>query len=334
MAERDKEIEQLRAELTQVKATNTRPIAKIPSRSSGKMTDEEKMWLRSVTDATKKYCWGFIKFCQTEEMLVKLTARVFDKWKLKQFEGLVGEARETAKIHWIAQNKDYVRLAMNDIRNYAQAGLRKFIVERLTSGQWVPTPTEVLDCALRNEEFHTEPANHKIFDMYADHLLFKVVGKDHWDTWMRYYGPISSAKPANDPQADPYISVGTEAFLVACYENCYVKWECIAEQKMAGTKDPARKDPRHKTTMIDTDGGQVRWGGWNKVGRDRVKDVGKLIKAAREQPHVQEMEQACLQRMRAEHDIEERDKKRGARTRKRKVVEVEAEESEDEFNSF
>ena len=324
------EVKKLRDELALAKASVARPTAKT---SRAKMTPEERRWAQSVSDSNKRYNWGMVKFCQSDDKLVKLTANVFERWDLKEFESLVGDTREAAKVQWITQNKELVRAGMNDARNYAQAGLRKLIVNRLIAKQWVPTPEQVYNCALRTEEYHTNAEYHKIFDFYADVLLFKVVGKPHWDTWIRYYKTISSAKPASDPQPGACITVGTEAFLVALYENCFDKWQMLAEMAAKGEEDPKRLDPRNKTKCIDQDGGQAKWGGWNKYGRDMCKKYGKEIKEARDQPHVKEMEEAGLQRLRVANDIEAKDKKRGSRKRKVKET-AEGEESENEFDNF
>ena len=127
--------------------------------------------------------------------------------------------------------------------------------------------------------------------------------------------------------------MGTEAFLVAVYQNCYEKWQYIGQYKKNGGKDPDRKHEKMKTLFIATDAGQARWGGWNKEGRNFVKQMAKKIAAARKEPHVTAVEEACLQRIHAEHDIVARDQKRKDRSgRKRKAVEED--ESEDEFDQL
>ena len=78
--------------------------------------------------------------------------------------------------------------------------------------------------------------------------------------------------------------------------------------------------------MIDCDGGPAKWGGWNKHGRDFCADLRKEVLEAREQEHVQEMEDACLDQIHKQHDVEAHDKKSGAaRERERHIPEVEEE---------
>lgn len=294
-----------------------------------KMTPEERTWYRAVHDANRKFNWSKVKFCFTTEKLVALTAHLFDKWNLKEFQHLAGDDREQAKLQWVAQNQDLVRLSYNELRNSAQANLRGWAIARLQKGEDLPEPSQILDCATREPEYHTDPEKQKIFDLYHDELLFKVVGKEHWDTWMRHYGTISEARPS--PTSSPYISVNTEGFLVALYTNCHDKWKLIHEQATEGIEDKKRENPRHKTPMIDSDAGQAKWGGWNKFGRQYVKEVSKKIAEARDREHVPEMEAACLQRVRNTNLVDERDNKRN---KKRKAKVVVDDESEDEFDQL
>ena len=131
-----------------------------------------------------------------------------------------------------------------------------------------------------------------------------------------------------------FITVGTEAFLVALYQNCYAKWQHIAEENKAGRKNPDRKHEKMRTAFIDSDAGQARWGGWNKTGREYFKEVAGKIQSGRAEDHVQEMEKACLARLRDKYEIEERDKKRGSKAGKKRKIEEEEEEEDDEFDSF
>ena len=314
ISNQDKEIADLQKKLAQAKKSKSIPVLQVTVRETpavSKMSPEERRWYRDICDANKRFNWVKVKFCNTETKLVKLTSNIFDQWNLKEFEGLAEKELREAKIKWVAQNKELVRLAMNDVRNYAQSQLRGLIVDRQVKNQWVPTPAQVKACALRDPTFHTDPNNQKIFDFYHDELIFRIVGKDHWDTWTRYYKTIQ-----------PSITVNTEAFLVALYENCWIKWDMLVEKKKAGEKkDKTRSDPRYKTNYISTELGQSRWGGWKPVGRDAVKDLCAQIQEARGKEHVQEMEQACLQRVRKANDIDQEDGD-GKKDKKRAVGEV------------
>ena len=120
---------------------------------------------------------------------------------------------------------------------------------------------------------------------------------------------------------------------MAVYQNCYEKWQYIGQHKKNGGKDPDRKHEKMKTLFIATDAGQARWGGWNKEGRNFVKQMAKKIAAARKQPHVPNVEEACPQCIRVQHDIVARDQKRRDQSgRKCKIVEED--ESDDEFDQL
>ena len=121
--------------------------------------------------------------------------------------------------------------------------------------------------------------------------------------------------------------------MVAIWENCFKKWECINEQKSNGTsknQKEARKDPRHKVPYVDSDAGQAKWGGWNKTGRQRVAALGKLIGEARKKDTTAKYEAACLERVREKNDTEAKEKSKAAKKKKRKADTME--EVEDEFD--
>ena len=327
LQDREAENERLRQQLLVAQAQNVQPIC--AGRGPHKLTAEEKKWKADVAQATKRFVWGSIKFFKDDVSLLRATGHIFDNWKLKEFEGLEGKEFVEAKKNWLLQNQGLVRVALNDLRNYAQSQLRSFVTGRLMLGQDVPTPEQVLDCACREPYLHEQADKHWIMEMYWDVLLFKVVGKEHWDSWVRHYACISTAKP-QDPRAKLFIQVTSEAFLVACYQNCYDKWLYIVEEKKKH-KEADRKDIRFNTPFIDSDAGQAKWGGWNHAGRSYFKELCVKIKEARQRDHVPEMEKACLRRLRVLHKIEERDQKRAARSKRKRRVEVE-EESEDEFD--
>lgn len=316
--------EQLQAELLQARAENVGQHRK----NSG-LSDEEKRWKKNVGEAVKKYLWGQVKFCNDHAKLARLTVALYSKWDLKEKADLADATdaeKEAHKMNWIGQNKDYVRQAMNECRNYAQSQLRGCIVERIHADLPVPTPEEILNCAIRDDDFLADESNHWVMDFYVDVLIFRVVGKQHWDTDVRHYNTVSSLNGDGKPR----IYISTEALLVAIYENCWTKWQYLADLKKQGKKATTdRKDEAHNCPFIDTDTGRCEWGGWNIRGRKRVKAVAPLIKEGRDDPGNAALEQAALNRIRAQHDIVVRDARRAAgRGKKRK--EPEAPVSDDE----
>jgi hypothetical protein len=172
----------------------------------------------------------------------------------------------------------------------------------------------------------------EVFRLYHQDLLAKVLGKEHWDGWLRNYNTISGAKQKLSDEEEDCVGPGTEAFLVCLFDNCEDKWDMIAENKKAGKKtDKKRRDRRWKTKFIDQDAGVARWGGWNKDGRKAVRDLAKLVLEARKGNHVKGLEKACLNRVQMDQgiEVEEDDPK----NKKRKAQnEPEEDDSDDELD--
>lgn len=320
--EKDLEIFALKSALAKAQAGSSNTVLK-----KTKMTPEEKNWYNSIVTANKKFNWGKVKFCNSDSKLIGLTGNIFDKWNLKEFDGLGEKEKQEAKVSWVTRNKDLVRNAMNDARNYAQSRVRDWVVDRWIAGLMVPTPEQVMGCAMRQEEYHLDVHKKGIFDLYHDELLFKVLGKEHWDWWVRHYNPISGLKD----DGSNLVEYNSEALVCALFENCWEKWKIIKENKQAGKVDKERKADVYKTEYIVKDGGVAKWGGWNKKGRDRVSELSRLVKEARAQDHVQEMEAACLERLRIKYKVAEREAKKGAK-KKRKRPMVQEEDEDDEFD--
>jgi hypothetical protein len=185
--------------------------------------------------------------------LITLTANIFDKWNLKEFKHLKGKERDDAKAQWMAENQELVRSAMNNVQNYAQSQVCAWVVDRLNAGLVVPTPDQIHLCALHDASIETDKVLQEVFCLYHQDLLAKVLGKEHWDTWICNYYPISLAKePGTSAKANKLCVVpNTEAFLVCLFENCWEKWKYIAANKKAGKKDSKREDPHLNTKYIE-----------------------------------------------------------------------------------
>jgi hypothetical protein len=185
------------------------------------LTDEEAIWLHGISDANKKYNWHKVKFCNSDDKLIALMANIFNKWNLKDFKHLKGQAREDAKAQWVAENQEWVRMAMNSVRNYAQSQVHGWVVDQLNAGLFVPTPSQIRLCALRDKSTETDKELQEVFRLYHQELIAKIVGKEHWDTWIRNYYTISLAKePGTDAEANNLCVVpNMEAFLAVLFEN-------------------------------------------------------------------------------------------------------------------
>ena len=300
------------------------------SRYSGELTTEEKRWLNDVRAATKEYAWGKVKFINDERKLTRITGGIFDLWKPKGYEHLKGKALESAKAHWVVNNKELVRVSLTDIRNYVQGQIRDFIVPLMVDGKPVPTPEQVFKCATRDPEMSKEE-NHWIMEMYWDSLLFKVVGKEYWDPNKRHYSLISTAKRSDG--VNLCIHEGTEAILVAIYTNCWERWQYMAECKRKNVKYD-RQNSKADTKFIDSNKGQARWGGWNDAGRAYFLETRIKVEEARAQENAQKLEQECLDRLRVIHKIVVSDgeqPKKKSKKRKAAALEEEVIDAGDEL---
>jgi hypothetical protein len=123
-------IAQLQAQVTNEKIKE-KVKAHQPSapKTKSSLTNEEAIWLRGISDANKKYNWHKVKFCNSDDKLIALTANIFDKWNLKDFKHLKGQACEDAKAQWVAENQEWVRMTMNSVQNYAQSQVCGWVVD-------------------------------------------------------------------------------------------------------------------------------------------------------------------------------------------------------------
>ena len=343
--EEAKRVERMEAELEQLRKDKSKLQNQLVLASSvekfeksggvDSWTDEQKAWFKQLQGAVKKYAYNGVKFINSEQKLVQVTGKIFDKWNLKEYVGLVGNEREEAKNAWVAKNSDLVRMAFNETRNYAQARLRDFVVEQIKANRLVPTYEDVLACAKRDPAYMTDPAKQEIFDMYVDILLFHLLGKESWDTFVRHYHCPSNLIDPKDVTQGQYVRVSSEAMVVAFFKNCFKKWEYVAKCHKED-KVVDRKNKDFKVDYIESKKGQQKWGGWNDKGRKYHSDIALEINNARAQDHVKEMEQACLACLRVKHGIEERDaKKKSGKKRKRGEEEKKEEiEIDDTFDSI
>ena len=207
------------------------------------------------------------------------------------------------------------------------------MAERINSDLPVPTLEDVLTCAKRDISYHTDPEKQKMFDLYVDVLLFKLLGKDSWDTCFRHYHCPSDLIDPKDVTSGEYIRVSSEAMLVSFFKNCYSKWKYIADCHKKN-KAVDRNAKGFEVKFIESKKGQQKWGGWNDEGRKYNATIAAEINQARAQDHVKEMEKACLARLRKEHGIGEKEAKK-KKGKKRKLEEEEKkEEIDDTFDSI
>ena len=172
-----------------------------------------------------------------------------------------------------------------------------------------------------------EEANHHIFDQYVDVILMKVVGKDHWDKSIRLYQTVSKAEHKDRLKFKACITPGSEAFVYLLYENCFRKWDYMVEKTQKNEKMD-KVFLVHMCVHTTCTAGQNMWGGWTEEGRVRFQEIKKKVIDARARDHVEKMEQECLQRLRAAHQVDAKGKKKRKRDEPMEIPEV---DEEDEF---
>lgn len=150
----------------------------------------------------------------------------------------------------------------------------------------------------------------RMFDFYVDVMLMKVAGKHLWDKKIRHHGTVSKAVEQEYGKAA--ILPGTEAYLYTLFLGMESKWKYIASCHVESTTVDRESD-EFQCPYTEAKGGQQKWGGWTKEGRDKYKEVEQEVKDAREQDHVDAVEEACLKRLRAKHGYDEAKKKKKAK---------------------
>lgn len=144
------------------------------------------------------------------------------------------------------------------------------------------------------------------FDVYWDEMIPKVAGHACWGPGKRHQGLMSTMRPYDDEDQELYVTPSDEAFLVVCWENCWDRWHYVKsfkdQDKEMTAKD--KEDPKFQTPYTKPKGGVQHYGGWNKAGRKRYREILNLIKDSKDKDHVEEVELEALARIRAKHDCD------------------------------
>ena len=263
-------------------------------------TPEDVSWVNKIRNKVKALAFGSCKFIRDDKKLIHTTARVFDLWNFKEFEGLSDQAYERAQQTWVENNKEGVREACLHLHNCIQGQVRDLVVSMVVDGQKVPTPKQILMCATRDVTLR-DHANHWIFMLHWDDFLPRVVGTEAWGKKHRHNCAISKATVDFTKDGQKCISESTEACFVALYESCYEKWLHMGNQKAANKKEKVvvdRKANEMESKFIKANRGQSTWGGWTNEGVDYFTEVRKKVKKSRDKDHVEGMESDFLDRIR------------------------------------
>ena len=233
-------------------------------------------------------------------------------------------------------------LCLNCWRDYVQQELHKLVFKEV----WVPNSdhdkdsapnkVQILKLALR-DGIAKNKGLEKMFDFYWDHLMSKVTNNANWGPAKRHKELMSTGLQPPPEGPDPFVKHGRpallvtpldEAFLVLLWENCHTKWCYVQTQELAG-QEVDKKHVNFQTPHTESKKGVKHFGGWNKAGRKRYRELFDMIIASKENHEaIAEVEQAALDRIRTVHDCAEREAKSKA-NKNNVVVEVDSDHEAD-----
>jgi hypothetical protein len=302
-----------------------------------------------VADSTKEDFFKIAKFIATDTQLENATGIVLDYLDLKDFQDLEGKELERYRKVWIEAHKEIVRITMNEWRNYIQGELYKlFKLQNSKDGglDELPTADQILNIAKRSGMKKGADANYdrnmELLVGYWDLMIPKVAGHRDWSPGKRHHLLMSFARRNNNPHESLHVTPSDEAFLVVLWENCYNRWiyedeksNWTDEQKAADAKAAAEAkakgkayvpDPRAVPPYTNPKGGVSKYGGWNKAGRKRYREVLDIIIESKKKSYLEAIEKEALALVRAKNNCDEKEAKR----KKAKVVDKEEVDSDHE----
>jgi hypothetical protein len=344
------ELERKKNEQIKLRERNLQDTILSASRSKkGKLKTFHSAMEALVGDSTKNDFFKIAKFIANDKQLENATAMVLDYLDLEDFEDLHGAELDRAKKVWVESNKEIVRITMNEWRNYIQGELFKLfklLNSRAGGLNEVPNADQILNIAKRSGMKKGADANYdatmKLLVGYWDLMIPKVAGHKDWGPGKRHHLLMSFAHRNNDARESLHVTPSDEAFLVVLWENCYNRWifedeksKWTDEQKAADAKAAAAAkakdedyvpDPRAVPPYTNPKGGVSKYGGWNKAGRKRYREVLDIIIESKKKSYLEAIEKEALALVRAKHNCDEKEAKR----KKAKVVEKDEIDSDHE----
>lgn len=298
------QVEELREEAKRLKK-RAKLAATVGSKKVGNGKQMSAM-SREVCKKTKTDLWPVKKFIYNDEKLIAATKFVLKRLgDLVEFDGMRGDSKMEAEETWLAMHKEDVRTSLNNVRNFVQQELRKLVIHHYDTEQedLLPTVPEILKLLERKglASGNNKVRMEAVFDFYWDKLLPKVAGHVNWCPTKRHYSLLSTATTPSpiEGEADiPCVHHTSEGILVALWEHCFPRWsyECI-QKRTKKDVDPKHADMQGKD-YISAIAGRNKYGGWTKIGRERVKALSAMCKAARKKPSLEAIERDALQRLR------------------------------------
>jgi hypothetical protein len=281
---------------------------------------------------------------------------------LKDFQGDSDEVKKKRQ-EWIDHYYGVVTRETNEHRGYVQTQIRHAVLKYMAvHGGNFPPSEKFVACLERKLDLDSE-ADYHVFQLYWDTLIPKAAGNKHdWNTSHSHYMRMCDGAPPNNPES-LYVTPSTEAFLVATLESNEERWAETYRQKLAhpGQKvhffptwdykkgQPLTESPNGEYVYVygdqflgkytDSNKGQTRNPGWTKAGRNRLKELAALNKAARANPENVAFEQKFLDKLRAKYGLtcqtqDEENLNKRRKNKKTKEVDEEEEESDGEWDQI
>jgi endonuclease/exonuclease/phosphatase family metal-dependent hydrolase len=308
----------------------------------------------------KKDLWRGIKLAYGERQQRNAALLCLSVLNYSDYKGDSREVKER-KNAWVDTYFTVVAREINEHRGYVSTQIRGFFLKYMEANNGdFPSCELLLACLQRNIDLNN-PVHAQVFELYWDSLLHKAAGNKHdWPPAHSHYVRITDGAPPNSPNS-LYITPSTEAFLVAVIESNEERWKETFRQKQANPGKqiaffPTWKDNNTVPPTQSADGkiiyvygdeflgkytdpnkGQSKNPGWTKAGRDRLKALIALNKAARAKPETLALEQAFLNTLRAKYNLTCRTKEEEDRNKRRKnknKQEVVEEESDGEWDEI
>jgi hypothetical protein len=222
---------------------------------------------------------------------------------------------------FIEEHSEIIKKALFEKRSYVSSEEKKYYVKCWDDDKPTLTVEDLIMCLQR--KIVTE-ADMEKFQLYWVDYLSKVVGASEWKDNVKYYLRICDAKSKQCKKKElPLVNPEDEAFLVLSIENHLQRWRAEYERKKAGIPvDPKAKN-LNDGQFTSTTSGQNQYGGWNSDGLRKYTEYLDMNIAARKLPKCAEIEQDCLDKLRANLGItcetfEEQNKINGQNKAKRK----------------
>ena len=305
------------------------------------MTTAEKSLHDTVKNAVDNKIWPLVKCLRGKDFMFKaavITARFMEREEIECLSD--PDEREKKCEEWASDHMLLVRHFLNKRRNYVSTEIGDLCVDVLLGGDgkgkmkksrqsgrslmqnsdqaldlskpnnlkhplWLPTPENIIDLVLRDQEawghneageLFDEAKQKKMDNMLAFHwdkIIHKVCSQQLWSPTKRCCVNMSTGGPnpsAANPKPGPHVTHSSEAIAVWMIENHYSRWEARAKFDVSHPEELKCKNPdgtfkegietlQGKCTCPS--GGRQPHGGLTVAGKKPLLELIDLIKANR-----------------------------------------------------